>query len=112
MIAYLVGIVRPQSSGTGFGSAMNIETLVAAAEKRGTHIEVLILLNLVIFMGSMTKCGSVHNKVADLLVLRYGLNMDLYPFSGFCLICLRTLKSASALPTNLESISNFSSYLI
>ncbi|KAL9690797.1 hypothetical protein QQ045_011207 [Rhodiola kirilowii] len=32
-------ILRPQSSSTGFGSALNIETLVAAAEKRGTPIE-------------------------------------------------------------------------
>uniref|UniRef100_A0A7N0SZB9 CCR4-NOT transcription complex subunit 1-like n=1 Tax=Kalanchoe fedtschenkoi TaxID=63787 RepID=A0A7N0SZB9_KALFE len=33
-------ILRPQSSSTGFGSALNIETLVAAAEKRGNLIEV------------------------------------------------------------------------
>lgn len=43
IITYVAGILRPQSSSTGFGSALNIETLVAAAEKRGTPIEVLYI---------------------------------------------------------------------
>jgi hypothetical protein len=35
------GILRQPSIPTGFGHALNIETLVAAAERRDTPIEVL-----------------------------------------------------------------------
>ncbi|XP_068669588.1 uncharacterized protein [Aristolochia californica] len=33
------GVLRPHTSNTGFGAALNIETLVAAAERRDTQIE-------------------------------------------------------------------------
>jgi hypothetical protein len=37
---HVTGILRQSSYTTGFGSALNIETLVAAAERRDTPIEV------------------------------------------------------------------------
>ena len=46
---------------TGFGSALNIETLVAAAEKRETPIEVshslCYLLNIFIISSGLDECG-------------------------------------------------------
>jgi CCR4-NOT transcription complex subunit 1 len=38
------GILRQPSYTTGFGAALNIETLVAAAERRDTPIEVCLVL--------------------------------------------------------------------
>lgn len=44
-----IGMLRQPSHGTGFGSALNIETLVAAAERRDTQIEVCLICQLYLF---------------------------------------------------------------
>ena len=41
---YFAGMHRQPSYNPGFGAAMNIETLVAAAERRDTPIEVYCLI--------------------------------------------------------------------
>lgn len=38
-----IGMLRQPSYNTGFGAALNIETLVAAAERRDTPIEVALI---------------------------------------------------------------------
>lgn len=40
IVTLFVGMPRQTSYGTGFGAALNIETLVAAAEQRDTPLEV------------------------------------------------------------------------
>lgn len=49
---------------TGFGSALNIETLVAAAEKRETPIEVThslcYLLKVFMNSSSLDECGCIR----------------------------------------------------
>jgi CCR4-NOT transcription complex subunit 1 len=49
------GILRQPSIPTGFGHALNIETLVAAAERRDTPIEVLKKKSDLIVQGVLGK---------------------------------------------------------
>jgi hypothetical protein len=52
-----IGLPRQHSYTTGFGAALNIETLVAAAEQRDRPIEVGIAI---VFLGALSR-GRIHN---------------------------------------------------
>ncbi|XP_068649486.1 uncharacterized protein [Aristolochia californica] len=56
------GVLRPHTSNTGFGAALNIETLVAAAERRDTPIEAPSL--------------EIQDKISFIINNISGTNMD------------------------------------
>lgn len=73
------GMLRQPSYGTGFGAALNIETLVAAAERRDTPIETPApeIQDKILFMINNISSANVESKAKEFTEV---LNEQYYPW--------------------------------